>query len=124
MTEVDGFVEFSDNSKESSFKVLAFDTELVYTVRGMEVAKVTFIDVMGKIVYERYVRPSGRIIDYNTKFSGIDASSLSQECPITLQAVQEDLKTFISAETILVGHGLTLDLRGLKVSISIRFRKY
>ena len=49
------------------------------------------------------VQPENEIIDYNTRFSGITAKDLGGQASKTLQQVQQDMDTFISADSILIG---------------------
>lgn len=94
--------------------VYAMDCEMVYTMAGMEVARVTVVGIDGRVVYDTYVRPDSEILDYNTRFSGIGPREM-RYCNKTLKDVQNDLMGFISADTILIGHSLDNDLRALKM---------
>lgn len=95
----------------------AMDCEMSYTGFGLEATKVTVVATDGRLVYEKFIRPKARIIDYNTRFSGITKKDLSAKngSVLTLPEVQEDLLKFISAGTILIGHALENDLRALKL---------
>ena len=95
--------------------IYALDCEMVFTRGGMNLARVTVVAVNGRKVYNWLVRPESRIIDYNTRFSGITAQDYRSGPFKTLREVQRDLMGFISAETILVGHGLENDLRALQL---------
>lgn len=96
--------------------VYALDCEMCYTARGLELAKVTMVRADGRLMYDCLVRPEGGVVDYNTRFSGITAHDLRQRhATKTLRDVQNDLMAFISADTILVGHGLENDLRALRI---------
>ncbi|XP_068913717.1 RNA exonuclease 1 homolog isoform X2 [Tenebrio molitor] len=95
--------------------VYALDCEMSYTVAGLELTKVTVVAVDGAVVYETFVRPKNAIVDYNTRFSGITARDLKAGPTKTLHQVQNDLRGFVKAETILIGHGLENDLRALKM---------
>ncbi|XP_050453398.1 uncharacterized protein LOC126852537 isoform X1 [Cataglyphis hispanica] len=94
--------------------IYAIDCEMCFTHKGLELTKVTVIDLYGNLVYETLVKPKNKIIDYNTKFSGITEEQMSN-VTMTLEQVQEDLLKFIHAETILLGHNLASDFRMLQL---------
>ena len=52
-------------------KVFALDCEMVYTDRDEEVAMVTLLNFAGETCFESLVKPSARIKDYNTMYSGM-----------------------------------------------------
>lgn len=114
-----GFVE-TEKLPEDSTKfegVYALDCEMCYTGLGLEIAKVTVIAVDGRLVYEKFIRPEAKIIDYNTRFSGITKKDLSAKngSVVTLPEVQRELLKLFTSETILIGHALENDLRVLKL---------
>lgn len=115
---LDGFVCTEDSSKiDNELNVFALDCEMCYTGKGLEVTKVTLVSSDGQKVYEKFVRPATKIIDYNTRFSGITKKDLTAKNNqvATLPEVQQDLLHFINADTILIGHALENDLRVLKI---------
>lgn len=68
--QLSGFVttfdpEYADDPK--SIRVYALDCEMVYTTRGLELARVTVIDHKCEVVYESLVKPLGDILDHNTR---------------------------------------------------------
>nr|CAI5860222.1 unnamed protein product [Callosobruchus analis] len=100
---------------DGNYGVYALDCEMCYTVRGLELTKVTVVGIDGRLVYDTYVKPDLEIVDYNTRFSGITAKDMKRAQTKNLREVQNDLMGFINANTILIGHGLENDLRALKI---------
>lgn len=115
---LDGFVSTEDNRRTiKSNMVYALDCEMCYTGLGLECTKVTLISSDGHKIYEKLVRPSNKIVCYNTRFSGITKKHLTPKNGLvaTLTEVQQDLLNYIDSETILIGHALENDLRVLKM---------
>ena len=99
---------------KKSQSVYALDCEMCYTGRGLEVCKVSVVGIDGALVYETLVKPERQVVDYNTRFSGIDESHLKKATK-TVTDVQRDLLSLIYSQTILIGHGLENDLRALRI---------
>jgi RNA exonuclease 1 len=108
-----GYIRTPYPNTPPPYGIYALDCEMCYTTHGLEVIRVTLVAADGRLVYNSLVRPDYRIIDYNTRFSGISESDLSKHGTKSLQDVQNDLMHFINADTILVGHALENDLRAL-----------
>uniref|UniRef100_A0A673AK36 Exonuclease domain-containing protein n=1 Tax=Sphaeramia orbicularis TaxID=375764 RepID=A0A673AK36_9TELE len=94
--------------------VFALDCEMCYTKQGLELTRVTVIDSELKVIYDTFVKPESKVVDYNTRFSGVTEEDL-ENTTITLRDVQAVLLSMFSAESILVGHSLESDLLALKV---------
>ena len=93
-------------------KVFALDCEMVVTERGKEVAMVTMLNFSGETCFESLVKPSARIKDYNTMYSGITPEKLDSVAT-TLKDVQKSLLSIVASGDVLLGHGIDNDLRGL-----------
>ncbi|XP_038156441.1 RNA exonuclease 1 homolog [Cyprinodon tularosa] len=125
---LDGFVSTAPRcpSDMSCPGVYSLDCEMCYTVQGLELSRVTVINSNLQVVYDTFVRPDNEVVDYNTRFSGISEEDVKGNHP-SLREVQETLLSFITADTILVGHGLETDLcllkllHGLVVDTSVVF---
>lgn len=102
---------------DDTINVYALDCEMSYTGLGLEVVKVTLVGADGRLIYERLVRPATKVIDYNTRFSGLSKKDFCRNNALvaTLPDVQQDLLEFINKDTILIGHALENDLRVLKM---------
>lgn len=54
-----------------SRKVYAMDCEMIYTVWGPALARVSVVDLLGELVLDIIVKPDSMIVDCNTRFSGL-----------------------------------------------------
>ncbi|KAK9409156.1 RNA exonuclease 1 like [Crotalus adamanteus] len=94
--------------------IYALDCEMCYTKQGLELTRVTVINSDLKVIYDTFVKPDSKIVDYNTRFSGVTEADL-ENASITLRDVQAVLLSMFSTETILIGHSLESDLFALKL---------
>lgn len=85
-----------------------------YTTAGIELTRITVIDRKCQVVYETIVKPFHPIIDYNTRFSGIEPSHM-EGVTTTLLHVQANLLHMFNSKTILIGHSLESDFKALKL---------
>lgn len=103
------------NAKTSN-NIFALDCEMCYTSHGLELARVSIVDVKLKDVYEALVKPEAEILDYNTRWSGLNEQSYAQPNDAkTLRQVQSDLLGMFNTDTILIGHSLESDFKALKL---------
>ena len=93
-------------------KVFALDCEMVDTEIGKEVVIVTMLNFAGETCLESLVKPSARIMDYKTQYSGMTPEKL-ERATATLKDVQKSLLDLVSADDVLVGHSIDKDLRAL-----------
>lgn len=61
----------SSPSDSRSGKVYALDCEMVYTRRGLSLARVTLVNCRNELVMDILVKPDSPVIDYNSRFSGL-----------------------------------------------------
>uniref|UniRef100_A0A673MU48 RNA exonuclease 1 homolog n=1 Tax=Sinocyclocheilus rhinocerous TaxID=307959 RepID=A0A673MU48_9TELE len=117
---LDGFVKtFSKPLPvDGNGGVYALDCEMCYTKQGLELTRVTVINSDLKVIYDTFIKPGSKVVDYNTRFSGVTQDDL-ENTTITLRDVQAVLLSMFSAESILIGHSLESDLFALKLIHSL-----
>lgn len=116
-SELEGYQTTMEPDRENdprSFAVYALDCEMCYTTKGLELTRVTIVDVDCKTVYESFVQPLNPIIDYNTRFSGITKEQMDRTSTSILQ-VQANILHLCNSKTILIGHSLESDMKALKI---------
>jgi DNA polymerase III epsilon subunit-like protein len=94
--------------------ILAMDCEMVTTTSGSEVARISIVDRVGKVVYDQLVLPSNKVVDYNTKYSGITEDQL-RSVTLTFDEAQQQVRALVTQDAYLVGHSLESDLQVLKL---------
>lgn len=67
-----------------------------------------------EVLYDELVKPSNKIVDYLTRFSGINAKMM-RNVTKKLQDVREELRALLPDDAILVGQSLSNDLHALKM---------
>jgi RNA exonuclease 1 len=115
-----GYVETTNqekqaaSSQQTSGNIYGLDCEMCYTTNGLELARVSIVDVNFRDVYEAVVKPNAQILDYNTRWSGLTDKSFNSQSK-SLKQVQNDLIKLFNGDTILIGHSLDSDFKALKL---------
>lgn len=94
--------------------LVGIDCEMVDTVAGKELARVSLIDHLGRVLYDSVVLPENEITDYITQYSGITPKMI-RECRTSFKEAQKQLLSFLDESSILVGHAIDNDLRCLRL---------
>jgi len=95
---------------------LAMDCEMVGVGNsGQEnmLARVSLVNALGQPVYDKFVKPKERVIDYRTSVSGVRPKDLVHAEPF--EAVQKEVAALLKGR-VLVGHAVHNDLRVLLLS--------
>lgn len=88
---------------------LAIDCEMVGigpNGQGHMLARVSIVNELGKVIIDKYVKPTEDVIDYRTPVSGIRPKDI--ECGEEFRLVQSQVASIIR-NRILVGHALKND---------------
>lgn len=94
--------------------LVAVDCEMCVTTVGYELARVSAVAADGSVLLDQLVAPANPIVDYNTRFSGIDETTLAG-VTTTLADAQAAMLDLLHEDTVLIGHALENDLRALRL---------
>ncbi|XP_070811611.1 RNA exonuclease 4 [Pituophis catenifer annectens] len=100
-----------EHAFEGLTKAVAIDCEMVGvgpTGEDSILARVSVVNLFGKCVYDKYVKPSENVTDYRTAVSGIRPENL--KAGEDFKAVQKEVADILRGR-ILVGHALHNDLK-------------
>ena len=78
-----------------------------------ELARVSLTDWSGKTIYDKFVKPRGKVTNYRTWVSGIRKRDLIDAMPFN--RAQKEVKDLLR-DKILVGHALDNDMKSLEMS--------
>ncbi|ESL05275.1 hypothetical protein TRSC58_07085 [Trypanosoma rangeli SC58] len=97
-------------------RVFAMDCEMVLVANNVSaLARITLLDVRaGAVVLDTLVKPATPVVDYITRYSGVDEAMLDG-VTTTLRDCQRELKRHIDRETFVVGHSLENDFKACKM---------
>ncbi|KAF0271972.1 hypothetical protein FOG51_03353 [Hanseniaspora uvarum] len=107
-----------EDLEDGDKNILALDCEMGYTTKGYEMIRLTIVDfATEKSVFDKIIKPVGKVLDLNTKFSGVS------EIPKDSLTFEEARKEYLNAKminknTIIVGHGLENDLQVMRITHS------
>ncbi|EJW02887.1 hypothetical protein EDEG_02711 [Edhazardia aedis USNM 41457] len=117
--DIESYPEISYSGSENNYHhILAFDCEMVESNDIKLLARISFVDKSGNLLYDKFIEPKLPITDYKTEYSGISEETFSEKNKsniITYEQLLKDLGNFIHKNTILVGHSLCHDLAVLKI---------
>ncbi|VDD90975.1 unnamed protein product [Enterobius vermicularis] len=117
ISELQAFTETpppTGKSDPRSRRVYALDCEMVYTTRGLCLARISVVDIKDELALDILVRPRYPIVDCNTRFSGLTKEQL-EKAEYSFEKAQERLFELVNAETILIGHSLESDLKAMRL---------
>ncbi|EPR79856.1 RNA exonuclease 1 [Spraguea lophii 42_110] len=104
--------EFCRPDRDTKHRIISIDCEMIQTILGTELGRVTVVDENREVIYDTTVLPDYPIVDYCTAYSG-----LTKDCfidAIEKTTLYIDLKRIIGKNTFIVGASLSTDLLFLK----------
>jgi len=87
--------------KKKDIEIVAMDCEMVGSHQGNMLARVSVVNSKGKTIYDKFVKPTAKVIDYRTSLSGIQHKDI--ENGVALSKVKKEV-TEILKNKLLVGH--------------------
>ncbi|KAB5594374.1 hypothetical protein CTheo_2151 [Ceratobasidium theobromae] len=99
-------------------EVIALNTQYVGIGAGGSVpmlARVSFVDYRGHVVYDKFVVPSQPVVNYRTSSTGLQPQDLVGPDAVSFSEAQAMAAQLLRGR-IVVGHSLWLDLQVLGVS--------
>lgn len=120
------FIRLPPLGGQTTIPLVALDCELVYTTAGMSIARLTIIipkttsdgGLKFESLLDEFVRlpKSVKIIDLNTRFSGIQSEGELETAKFDLNELREEIVNLgVVAGTVICGHGLENDLKALRI---------
>ena len=100
-------------SASSKKEVIAIDCEMVWVSQDGKkriLARVSLVNKSGDCIYDKFVKPTKKVVDYRTPWSGIRPADI--ENGEDFRVVQHEVAEYLRGR-VLVGHSLKHDLRAL-----------
>lgn len=95
--------------------LFGLDCEMCRTSKGFnELTRISIVDENFQIVYETLVRPTNKIVDYLTQYSGI-TEEIMMKVTKTLADVHKEVRQLLPDDAILVGQSLNCDLNAMRM---------
>ncbi|CAD8125829.1 unnamed protein product [Paramecium sonneborni] len=108
------YLKLDGEGQMNRVNIFAMDCEMVQTENKLELARVSIVDYNYQVVLDILVKPQNKILDYNTRYSGITEDMLSN-VTVTLAEAQKMVKSILDQDSILIGHSLENDLNALQI---------
>ena len=97
-------------------QTLAIDCEMVTcyhnNTKKMMAGRVSIVDIHDNVLLDALMQPPGKIINYNTKYSGLSKKILKNAPPLFV--VQRLVQSIIK-DKLLIGHAIDNDLAALGI---------
>lgn len=106
------FILFPPTIKQA-LAIISIDCEFCRTTVGLEVIRVIVVNEHLEMIINEIVRPKGEIVELLAEVHGLSETQI-MDAKYQLEDIQMMLCQICDQNTLLVGHGLDCDLKGLK----------
>jgi len=86
----------NENDDHEKYSFIAMDGEMIYTTMGVELARLSFVDWNENVILDVLIEPVGKIVDWNSRFSGLNAEMIDQFIPVLPSELSLDSTTTIT----------------------------
>lgn len=109
-------VVIADDEKGEPTRIIAIDCEYVGAGMGGTtdiLARISVVNELGKILYDKFVKPTEKVTDFRTAVSGVRPENMIKAIPF--DKAQTEVAKLIEGR-IVVGHAVHNDFRVLKLN--------
>lgn len=106
------FDSFARPVRETGYFLVAVDCEMMDTMDGRQIGRLTMLDHTGRVLMDEYVKPSAPVFDFLEAYSGLTEANTG--AGLDFDSLQKRLVEFIGTSTYVLGHGLENDLAALQ----------
>ncbi|CAI5453932.1 unnamed protein product [Caenorhabditis angaria] len=97
-----------------SRSIYALDCEMVSTLEGLALARLSVVNSDGNLALDVRVKPPTKVVDPMTEFSGLTLEDI-ETAEDDLQSCQQKFFELVNSKTVLIGHSLESDLKALRL---------
>lgn len=95
--------------------LFGIDCEMCRTSKGVsELTRISIVNESFETIYETLVRPTNKIVDYLTQYSGI-TEEIMMTVTKTLKDVHKEVREILPPDAILIGQSLNCDLNAMRM---------
>lgn len=115
---IDQIFQPSQTSFKGATPAVAVDCEMVQTLGGDALARVSIVNYNGHTIYDKFVRPQDKVTDYRTWVSGVTPQNLKEENgAITFIQAKKEVHDILNTTKLIIGHSLQHDFKSMQYDL-------